>query len=262
MGCGATKECKRNIGSHIIQIDVKSVKPIPESEIEEFKSKHLSNAYIHEGEESFKERMDKAAELMFKRWDWLNKNPEIYVNMLRVKGFTDEQIQDCLDGKRPLSFKTVDIHKEFCLDMKKLGKDLEKELGLKGVWFAQTGSAVPGYSSNPCKGHADVPSKITDPDNSDIDIVVIAYGVKAFVQKMEKEKKKIKPFPCINKREGKQTEVRYGSRHLEEVSKSLDDWAKKWTEKLKGGVQVTFQEGNPIFAPWELPVPIELYDKN
>jgi hypothetical protein len=262
MGCGASKECKRNIGINIHKIEVKSVPPVTESEIEEFKSKYLSNAYIHEGEEGFKERMDKAPELMFKRWDWLKNNPEIYVNMLRVKGYSDEQIQDCLDGKRPLSFKTVEIHKELCLDIKKLGKDLEKELGLKDVWFVQTGSAVPGYSSNPCKGLPDAPSKITDPDSSDVDIVIVGFGVKALVQKMEKENKKMKPYPCINKKEGKQSEVRYGNRQLEEISISLSDWAKKWSEKLKGGVQITFQEGNPVFPPWELPIPIHHYDKS
>jgi hypothetical protein len=262
MGCGATKECKRNIGKNILQIDVKSVTPIQESEVEEFKLKYLSDAYIHEGEEGFKERMEQSPVLMFKRWDWLNKNPEIYVNMLRVKGFTDEQIQDCLDGRRSLSFKTVDIHKEFCLDINKLGKELEKELGLKGVWFVQTGSAVPGYSSNPCKGLSDVPSKITDPDKSDIDVVIVAQGVKSLVMKKEKENKKMKPYPCINKCEGKQTEIRYGNRHIEEVSKCLADWVQKWSDKLKGGVQVTFQEGNPIFPPWELAVPTHLYENN
>jgi hypothetical protein len=260
MGCCVSHSSDRNIGFYIHTVKVKDVKPIPQSEIEEFKRKYVSNIYLHPEDEGFKERSEKANEIMFKRWDWLQKNIETYVNMLRVKGFTDEQIQDCLDGKRPLSFKTVQLHKEFCHDLKELGIKLEKELGFKNVWFAQVGSAVPGYSSNPHKGLVDVPSKITDPDSSDVDIVLIAEGIKEWVEKSRKEGKKVKEYPCTVDRDGKKEDCRYGNRQLAEISQHLVEWEQKWSKKLGGGVQITFQDGNPIFPPWELPVPIEYYD--
>jgi hypothetical protein len=260
MGCCISHSSDRNIGSHIFNVRVKDVKPIPQSEIEDFKRKYISNIYLHPEDEGFKERSDRANELMWKRWDWLQKNIETYVNMLRVKGFTDEQIQDCLDGRRPLSFKTTQIHKEFCLDLKELGVKLEKELGLKNIWFAQVGSAVPGYSSNPHKGFDSVPSKITDLDNSDVDIVIVAEGVKEWVEKARKEGRKIKEYPCTVDRDGKKQDCRFGTKNVTEISQHLVEWEAKWSKRLGGGVQFTFQDGNPIFPPWELPVPIENYE--
>jgi hypothetical protein len=262
MGCGQsnTKE-NRNIGVHIIKCDVSKVNKIPEEKMEEFKQQYLSDVYIHEGEEGFKERMEKCNQLMFQRWEWLLKNVEIYVNMLRAKGFSDDCIQACIDGKRPLSFKTEELHREFCMDLKELGKKLESELKFTNVWFVQTGSSVPGFSNNPCKGIADRPSKITDPGKSDVDIVIVADGVKNFVEEKRKAGIKIKEYPCVCSIDGK-VDVRYGNRDLKLLSNAIAEWAEKWSKKLGGGVQVTLQNGNPFFPPWELAVPIHLYDKN
>ncbi len=61
---------------------------------------------------------------MFTRWNWLLKNKETYVNMLRCCNYNDEQIQACVDGRRPLSFKNQQVHKEFCHELINLKKEI------------------------------------------------------------------------------------------------------------------------------------------
>ena len=59
--------------------------------------------------------------------------------------------------------------------------------------FVHAGSAVPGFSQNPAKGHRDLPSKITDPSKSDVDICIVGDGVlDSFLALEEKEKVKVK----------------------------------------------------------------------
>ena len=53
---------------------------------------------------------------------------------------------------------------------------LELEKGWTPVSFVHTGSAVHGFSQNPCKGFPDMPSKITDPSKSDVDLCIVGNG--------------------------------------------------------------------------------------
>jgi len=240
----------------ICSINVSEVEPLPEDQIEQFRNEYISDAYIHEGDEGFAERMSNSCQLMFARWDWLQSNASTYVNMLRVKGFNDQNIQDCLSGRRPLCYKNEEIHSEFCSALNFLKESLEKEANIEIVKFIQTGSSVPGFSTNPCKGFADRPSKITVPDSSDVDVIIVAKGINDLAERVREQGSKVRKYPTVCNRDGKCDE-RLGFKNVSLVSESLKNFIEEWTQKL-GGLQITFQEykDDIEFAPWERPVPV------
>jgi len=200
------------------------------------------------------------AELQFKRWSWATGHQWTYVNTLRIQKFSDANIQSMCDGVRPLCFSGEEIHKEFCTTLGNLGRALEKEMGWKNVRFVQTGSSVVGFSTNPLKGVAERPTKITSLDKSDVDVVIVAEGLNEWIVKSRTEKKPFigRDFPttrCIDK---------YGNRAAcrkpEDVCEPLKEWVAVWSKKLDGGVQITFDtEANPTIPPWESWVPIHKY---
>ena len=251
MGCGTSNSS--NAGSNersvILRINVKSVPKLTDpNEIEIFKRKYLSNDYIHDNDPEFKERMDHTREIQFKRWDWMNSHPEIYVNMLRLSNHSDENIQACLDGKRPLCFTSAELYSEFTSDLVQLKAQLERETELRNVRFIQAGSSVAGFSNNPAKGFRDQPSKITDVSKSDVDIAVVAHGVKALIAKKKAENAKMREYPSTVSRTT--SDIRYGFKYWSEVP-PIGEWMDKWKLKMGGGVQVTLQDGDPSTPPWE-----------
>ena len=139
--------------------------------------------------------------------------------------------------------------------IRELKKKLESSSTLSRIRFAQTGSSVPGFSNNPLKGFRDRPSKITDVHNSDVDVVVIADGVEEFIKIKKSEGLKIRDYPCVVSKDGK-TDIRYGFKDWS-VLAPVKEWIDKWSVKMGGGVQVTLQNGDPIFPPWELPIIIQ-----
>jgi hypothetical protein len=234
----------------MLKVKVKTVAPIKgEAQIQEFKKKYLSNDYLHEGDKDFKDRLDNTIDIQYKRWDWMVSHPDIYVNMLRLSGHSDENIQACLDGRKPICFTNEDIYSEFTLDLKHLKKRLEKESEFKNIRFIQAGSAVAGFSNNPLKGFRDIPSKITDPNKSDVDVVIVAYGVKAFVDKLRAQQAKLREYPSTSARKAPST-FRIGLRDWSNIP-AVAEWMEIWKKKLGGGVQITLQEGDPITPPWE-----------
>ena len=154
------KQKYSNKRQKILKIKVKKVPHLNPEDVEEFKKQYISNAYLHEGDAEFKERLDNSKSIMFTRWDWLQQNGATYVNMLRVSNHPDENIQQCLDGKRPLCFTNKVIYKEFIKDLRLLKKSLEAETSLTNVRFVQTGSSVPGFSNNTFKGVREGASKM------------------------------------------------------------------------------------------------------
>ena len=234
----------------MLKVKVKNVPPIKgEAQIQEFKKKYLSNEYLHPGDKDFQERIDNSVEIQYKRWDWMQSNPTIYVNMLRLSNHSDENIQACLDGRKPICFVTEDIYSEFTLELKHLKKKLEKETEFRNIRFIQAGSSVPAFSNNPLKGFRDIPSKITDPNKSDVDVVVVAYGVKAFAEKQKALGVSVRDYPSTTKRKGPMS-VRYGLKDWSTIP-CLSQWVDVWKKKLGGGVQITLQDGDPITPPWE-----------
>ena len=231
-------------------MNVKSIPPISDNQLEEFKRKYISMVYIHPGEEGFDERLKNTLEIQYKRWDWMQSHPDIYVNMLRVCNHKDENIQACLDGKRSLSFTNPDLYREFTLDLSDLKQSIERETELQNVRFVQAGSSVAGFSNNPNKGFRDTPSKITDVSKSDVDIVLVAKGVKEFIERQKANNVPLREYPSTASRNGP-FDTRYGLKYWQQVP-SIKDWIEKWTVIMGGGIQMTLQEADPVRPHWEL----------
>ena len=145
---------------------VADVAPVPDEEKEAFKAKHVSTAYLHGDDDETKERYKNAKAIQYTRWKWAAANVSTYVNVLRAAGHSDEKIQGVFDG-RPLCWADAAAWDAFRFALGELKGKVEEEKGWAPVNFVFTGSSVPGFSQNPCKGHRDLPSKITDPAKSD-----------------------------------------------------------------------------------------------
>jgi len=250
------------LGKTLVEIVVSSVPRLADDEIESFKAAHVSDIYLHPGEPKFEKRSKKEPiHYQYARWDWLHNNKEKYVNILRVCGFEDAAIQLCLDGKRPLNFTSEEIHRELVHDLAELKTKLETEANLTDVRFVQTGSSVPGFSTNPFKGFAKRPSKITCPHSSDADLVIVANGWENYTAENTKKGLKLLKYPTTGLRDGT-NEVRLGywKNRVEAYPPALNEFYDKWTAKLGGGLQLTFQEGDPHIAPWEHPIPLDQYN--
>lgn len=223
---------------------------------------HIDTTYHHGDEEEKKrtmETLDKQNEyirsIQFKRWEWARGHEWDYYTTLRLRGFSDDNIQAMASGLRPLCFDGPDEHAEWCKSLGELGKDLETQFGWKNVRFVHTGSSVVGFSTNPMKGVADRPTKITTRDGSDVDLVIVGEGVKEFVEKKEHElgKKIGHSFPSTRQKHG-EFGLRIGCRHPEDISDKLKNWYDIWAAKFekKGGLQITFDtDPNPSIPPWE-----------
>lgn len=227
----------------------------PPSNIEEFRKAHVSTVYLHGDEPEAKTRMEKPNELMYARWDWAMQHCGDLVNALRVCGHTDSNIQAMCDGQRPLCFRDAKTHKEFLEDLKNLKVALEAEMGWKNVGFVQSGSSVPGFSTNPLKGLPYQASKITDPLKSDVDLVVVGEGVKDYIEANQTQGVKGRLFPSTGARlsNGKvEDEVRWGCKDDKHSPKALLEFRSKWTSIFGGGMQNTFAlSPTPSLPPWE-----------
>jgi hypothetical protein len=196
--------------------------------------------------------------LQYKRWDWAQGNIWKYVNVLRVEEFTDDAIQDMCNATRPLAFKTVRLHAEFCSALGELAHNLERVHGWRNVRFIQTGSSVVGFSTNPLKGVADRPTKITSIESSDVDIVIVAEGLPKWIREKKEEGAKFLGRSYPTTRSPLKSGERVGCKKPEEISQ-IKEWYEIWSVKLGGGVQVTFDtDENPEIPPWESWVPIPI----
>jgi len=234
-------------------VDVAKV-PLPDKP-EEFKATYISHVYLHPDEPEAKKRMEKPKELMYSRWDWATTNIDKLVNCLRLCGHTDPNIQAMCDGFRPLSFRGENLHTQFLDDLQALKEDLEKEMGWHHVGFVQSGSSVPGFSTNPLKGIANQASKVTDPDSSDVDVVIVGVGVKNWVETLKTKGAAGHQFPSTGARQSSGTiddEMRFGFKHDEDLPKALAAFRARWCHKFGGGMQNTFAlSPTPSLPPWE-----------
>jgi len=240
-------------------VTVSFVPPVPAEEVAKFTADHINDSYVdsHAFPDQAKALIDKRVELQYKRWEWAQGNQWKYINALRIAGFPDVAIQSMCDGLRPLCFTTPEIHQEFCTSLSHLGKKLEEELGLKNVRFVQTGSSVVGFSTNPLKGVADRPTKLTSTKKSDVDVVILADNLMDFINKSTESKKPFigKKYPTT--RSQTTTGNRVSCSEPKEVCPGLKEWYDIWFVKLAGGIQITLDtEANPTIPPWESWIPI------
>jgi len=234
---------------------VADVARVPEEEAAAFKDKHVSTAYLHDDTPEQKERFRNATKIQYTRWEWAVKNTTSYVNVLRAAGHSDENIQGIFDG-RPLCWPDDGQWAEFKAALGELKAKVEAETGWDHVQFVHAGSAVPGFSQNPCKGHRDLPSKITDPSKSDVDICIVGDGVLDSFLKLEKEGEvKVRRYPSTTGRMSKG--MRFSVKGFSVLGECIEEFHKAWSEKLAGGLQFTFAEDDQGIPGWEIFIPTE-----
>ena len=235
---------------------VADIPKIPEAEVEAFKAKYVDNTYL--SKEEAKERMKSiqgTRDCQYARWKWAKSNFSTYVNMLRVCGHPDESIQAMLAG-RPLCFREQKTYDDFCAALRAVKPQVEKELGLECVGFVFTGSSVPGFSQNPCKGKHLVPSKITSISKSDVDLCMKADGINDFVESIKEEGINCTGYPttCTPYQGAMRFSLRPGSMITPgsmDKCPALASFYKEWSEKLAGGLQLTMCEDGLGIPPWE-----------
>ena len=189
--------------------------------------------------------------IQYARWHWACKNIDIYVNSLRLSGFSDDRIASMLGGK-PLCFRDDVMFNELKQALHELAKSLESHMGWKNISFVITGSSVAGFSQNPQKGFRDIASKITSTDKSDVDICIVADGFNYWLAEMKiseapEPKRVYTTTSSLNK-----SDLRYGCKDLTFVCSSLLEFFNIWREKFGGGLQLTFCEAGCEIPPWEM----------
>lgn len=231
-------------------VTVASVAPVPPADVPAFKAEHIDDTYLHWNDAEAQKRVEKVRKHQYFRWRWACDNVETYVNVLRVAGHSDAMIQNMFDGT-PMCFRTPEAYADLRRALGVLKGKIEKEMGWENVDFVITGSSVPGFSQNPCKGLADRPTRITDISSSDVDICIVAEGVnKTMMGRMARGEKE--PKSCYSTTCSATTQAtRFGCKDLSPVCQAVDDFKKEWDGKLEGGVQITFGEDDNPTPPWE-----------
>lgn len=237
--------------------DVAAVAPIPDGEARaEFAAKYLSDAYLHAGDPGYEDRLARCVELQFARWAWANDNLDTYVNMLRVSGHADQKITDMAVHGIPMSFADAGQYGAFKFALLHLREALgSEENGLDAIGFVHTGSSVPGFSTNPLKGFAELPSKITKVGRSDIDLVFVAVGIDAAAARLAEQGRTWRRY-ATTMCDGSETK-RYSVQpaDIELLSPLTHAFVQRWQEELGADIQLTLHERPGVaFAPWENPV--------
>jgi len=241
------------------EVKVSEVPRIENEKKEEFTKKHISTEYIHDYDSSeAKERLKDVEETQFTRWKWACKNITTLVNVFREAGHTDDKIQRMFEGI-PFCFEDKKCFEDFCAALKVLCEQIEATTPLKHVGIVITGSSVPGFSQNPMKGFKDLPSKITSTTKSDVDICIYAHGIESWFEKLNTsiEGFEFRKYPStVGLTE---SGYRFGIRphFVRPASEIIADFHEQWhKKKLKGGLQITFQEIRRSIPPWEARLPL------
>lgn len=229
---------------------VADIPPVPAAEVAAFKAKHVNLEKMSYSDPEAKDRLKNRRNLQYDRWDWACANMGTYINMMRVCGHSDEKIQAMIDGT-PMCFATPEDYRVLRAALKKLGDDIEAEMGWTNVNFVITGSSVPGFSQNPIKGFASTPSKITNATKSDVDISIVGDGINTtMTDRLEAglpEPKRCFATTCSATTDA----TRFGCKDISAVCKAAHNFYVEWSERLPGGLQFTFCEDDNPTPPWE-----------
>ncbi|PXF43489.1 hypothetical protein BWQ96_06782 [Gracilariopsis chorda] len=234
-------------------VELSSIPKVPENEVEAFKEKYINTNKLKWGTPEATERCESNGRpVQYLRWRWALDNFDTYINMLRVYGHDDEKIGLMLKGV-PMCLKSREAFDELRTALKKLSVEIAEEMEWKNVGFVFTGSSVPGFSQNPLKGLRDIPSKITDPKKSDVDICIVADGINVSVAKCHSDGDQfLEPKYAFPTTVNEITSgMRFGCKDLAEFCKSAAAFYEKWSEILPGGLQFTFCEDDTDIPPWE-----------
>jgi len=205
-------------------------------------------------------RNNNAEHIMSKRWEWVQNNPEKYVNLMRKGGMKDERIQDCLNGTCPLDFADPAQFQKCQGSLRELGRKLHKIITDAGVKVEhpvfrviQQGSSIPGYSSNPRKGRRYVPNYLYDATKgSDTDFRVVLSGLKEYVQILRTKGTASRPGPIkIETKSVYPDMVEPDS--AAKVFPELGAWIEEWQKIMKTEIQITMnmKSDDPAFEPKE-----------
>lgn len=251
MGCSNLSKNKYsiNVPDHLLSINVSSIKSLNKKEKEDELNVMNKTCLIKMGDLGFKERYENSIQIVFDRWDWIVNNTEEYVNMLRINGFSDENIQECFEGQRPLTMNDIETFNQFCDRIFTLKNELKKRYKIKNLKVAIIGSSLYGFSNNPLKGDKTIPSNIARSETCDFDFVFIGIGIDELLKKFSDSEDNIKSFQYVNC--NKQKGVRYKVKNLEENMKIVYEWKKEMKNFLNKKIRIYFQEGEGNLAPWE-----------
>lgn len=230
------------------------VESIEEANMEDFKAKYIDHRK-RDAKELGNITSATVRGIQYARWRWAQDNMDTYINQLRLSGFGDKAIHDMLDGV-PLCFESPAHYKEFSGACAKLCRDLEEEQNsLVHARVVVTGSSVPGFSQNPFKGKRDRPSRMTSVAKSDVDICIVADGASDWISRLNDQNISFSVYPCTA---GPHVSTnRYGLKPavFKETSQVLFEFHEIWSEKLKGGFQITLQDAGSNMVPWEILIP-------
>lgn len=234
------------------KVDVAAIPPIPEADQEAFLAKHVSDQYIKwNSPEGVARRVDNGRNLQFARWNWALANMGTYINVLRLKGYSDDRITQMMEGM-PLCMESRENFDELCAALAELAPKVAAEMGWRDVAFVFTGSSVPGFSQNPLKGHASTPSRIVNAATSDVDICIVADGVNRTVARIAVDGSGVEPkraYPTTV--DEVSSGLRYGCWDLRPFCAAAADFHDVWNAKLPAGLQFTFSEDDTAIPPWE-----------
>lgn len=139
-------------------------------------------------------RISNEAELQEKRWEWVQTNPEEYINLLRKAGLSDESISAMSTRKFPLGFKDEEQYERYRSDLFKTLQQISNNSGIIGFRVIQQGSYITGYSSNPRKGDRTLPNHIFG-KNSDLDLRITARNLDEYFKTNNIKYETKKTFP-------------------------------------------------------------------
>ncbi|MEM9022509.1 MAG: hypothetical protein AAGB22_02115 [Bacteroidota bacterium] len=242
-------------------VSVASVPPVPPAEKDAFKARYISSKYLpYESDEANLRLKSNGRPEQYARWRWALNNLPTYINMLREYGHPDDAIERMLDGV-PMCFKTRADYDGLRAALRDLAPRVAAEMDWGNVGFVVTGSSVPGFSQNPLKGIAGLPSKITDPTSSDVDICVVADGVNVTVAQRLRANdadKQTEPRWSFPTTASEITNgMRYGCKDVSKFSTTVGEFYDKWSQILPGGLQITFCEDDTDLPPWESRIDID-----
>ncbi|KAL3936626.1 MAG: hypothetical protein SGARI_002476 [Bacillariaceae sp.] len=229
---------------------VASIPTIPAEEQEAFKEEYISRAsFCPEDSHTPDGVSDIAQDVQFPRWEWAVDNLDIFVNQLRLSNFTDEKIDQLFQGY-PLWVQDMDLFEQFRDSLSEVTLCLEEDAGWTNIDVIFTGSSANGFSMNPCKGNITVPTAISSPTKSDVDISFRANGVLDFVEAHEEEFSYYYPTTVNEWTTG--TRMPLKDSIFPALGECFEAWATKWSELFPAGLQLTMYEDDFEIPPWEI----------